>query len=52
MDIIYRFDPHAALRRPHYPDPAAAIAALREGNERFAYDMLIQGPILGFTFRF
>jgi hypothetical protein len=23
-----------------------------EANERFAYDMLIQGPILGFTFRF
>ena len=23
-----------------------------EGDERFAYDMLIQGPLLGFTFRF
>jgi carbonic anhydrase len=36
VDIVYRFDSHKAITRCACADPAAALEALREGNERFA----------------
>jgi carbonic anhydrase len=36
MDLIYRYDPFQPVGSSAIPDAPAALAALREGNERFA----------------
>jgi carbonic anhydrase len=35
VDLIYRYDPYQPVVAPSLPDAAAAVEALRAGNERF-----------------